>query len=190
MKEAMSKLEEIRSTETKNHTDRVSKLSGLVAKEYGLNEADIKLIELTAGLHDIGKVGISDNILNKPAKLTSEEYETMKSHADFAYNLLKHSERKILKTAASIAHEHHEKYDGTGYPLNLKGDEISIFARIVGAVDVLDALASKRVYKKNWSKEEIVKLFQEERLKAFDPKVTDIILKNIDHYLNLIQTLK
>lgn len=187
--EAMSKLEEIRSQETKNHTDRVSKLSALVATEYGMSEEDIKLIELTAGLHDLGKVGISDNILNKPAKLTNEEYEIMKSHADFGYQLLKHSERKIIKVAASIAHEHHEKYDGTGYPQGLKGEEISIFARVVSAIDVLDALASKRVYKDRWSRDKITAFFQQERAKAFDPKVTDIILKNIDQYLKIIKSM-
>ena len=104
----------------------------------------------------------------------------MKSHSLIGYDILKNSKREILKTAAIIAYEHHEKYDGTGYPQGLKGEEISIFARIVSIVDVLDALLSNRVYKDKWSVEDVVSLLEKERGKHFDPELVDVVLKNID----------
>lgn len=175
---AVGCIEEIRSEETRLHTKRVSLISVLVAKAYGMSEEEVNLMEFASPLHDIGKVGISDSILNKPAKLTDVEYNTMKSHSILGYEILNHSERKILQTAAIIAYEHHEKYDGTGYPQGLVGEEISIYARIVAIVDVFDALLSKRVYKEKWSLDEVVELLQKESGKHFDPKLVEIIVSN------------
>lgn len=182
-------IEEIRSGETKLHTKRVATISTMIARDYGLSDEQIKLIEIASPLHDIGKIGIADVVLNKPSELTPEEYLYMKSHALLGYDILKNSERKILKTAATIAYEHHEKYDGTGYPRGLKGEEISIYARIVAIVDVFDALLSKRVYKDKWSVEEVVVLLKEERGKHFDPKLADIVLQNMDSYVQTVKDL-
>ncbi len=186
---AVGRIEEIRSGETKRHTQRVATISTMIAVAYGLSEEQINLIEFASPLHDIGKVGISDSILNKPEQLTYEEYEVMKTHTLMGYNILKHSENKILQTAASIAHEHHEKYDGSGYPQGLKGDEINIFARIVAIVDVFDALLSKRVYKDIWKTEDVVANLKKERGKHFDPVIVDIVLENIDEYIETVKSL-
>jgi len=185
----MGEIEEIRSQDVRFHTKRVAKLSGLIGKEYGLSDEDVKLIELTSPLHDIGKIGIADNILLKPAKLSEEEFEIMKSHSTLGYNVLKHSERKLFKTAAQIAYSHHEKYDGSGYPLGLKGDAIPLFARIVAIVDVLDALLCKRVYKRAWSIEEVREFFMQNSGKHFEPKLTSIVLENLEVYAKIIEEL-
>lgn len=186
---AIGEIEEIRSGETNMHTKRVAAISTKIATDYGLNKDQIKLIEITSPLHDIGKIGISDSILNKPGKLTDEEYIHMKTHSDLGYKILNNSQREILKTAAIIAHEHHEKYDGTGYPQGLKGEEISIYARIVAIVDVLDALLSRRVYKDQWKVENVISFFKEQRGKHFDPKLVDVLLQNMDSYVQLIKKL-
>ncbi|WP_321777237.1 HD-GYP domain-containing protein [Sulfurimonas sp.] len=186
---AVGRIEEFRSKETRLHTKRVSLISALIAKEYGLSEEEVSLLEFASPLHDIGKVGISDSILNKPGKLTSEEYEVMKEHATLGYKILNHSDRKILRTAAIIAYGHHEKYDGTGYPQGLVGENISIYARIVAIVDVFDALLSQRVYKEKWLLEEVIKVLQKESGKHFDPKLVDIVIDNKDKYQKIITEL-
>ncbi|WP_310441050.1 HD-GYP domain-containing protein [Sulfurimonas sp.] len=192
LKETMlmiGKIEEIRSSSTSRHTKRVAILSTIVAKEYGLSDEQVKLIEIASPLHDIGKVGIADAILNKPGKLTQDEYNIIKSHSLFGYNILKNSKREILKTAAAIAYEHHERYDGTGYPQGLKNEEISVYARIVAIVDVFDTLLSRRVYKEAWPIEDVIAFFKEQRGKQFEPKLVDILLENIDKYARLHKDL-
>ncbi len=186
---AMGQVEEIRSSDTKNHTKRVAILSALIAKEYGLSSEEVALIELTAPLHDIGKVGISDDILLKPAKLTEDEYERMKDHAILGYNVLKHSGREVLKSAAQIAHYHHEKWDGSGYPEGLKGEEIPLFARIVAIVDVLDALLCKRIYKDAWSTRDVYEHMQNQRGEHFDPRLVEIVLENFESYVKIVEDM-
>jgi putative nucleotidyltransferase with HDIG domain len=185
----IGKIEEIRSSSTSQHTKRVAILSTIIAKEYGLSDEQVKLIEIASPLHDIGKVGIADAILNKPDKLTQDEFTNIKSHSLFGYNILKNSKREILKTAAAIAYEHHEKYDGTGYPQGLKGEDISVYARIVAIVDVFDTLLSKRVYKEPWPIEDVIAFLKEQRGKQFEPKLVDILLENIDEYAHLHRDL-
>ncbi len=186
---AMGQIEEIRSENTKRHTQRVATISTLMAREYGLSEEEIKLIELASPMHDIGKVGIADAILNKPSQLNSDEFTLMKTHSLLGYEILKHSKQPVLQAAADIAYSHHEKYDGTGYPQGLQGDEIPIFARIVAIVDVVDALLSKRIYKDIWSKEEVISFLNKERGKHFDPDLVDIVLRNFDTYVRIIRNL-
>jgi len=136
-------------------------------------------------MHDIGKVGIPDAILNAPRKLTKEEFEVMKTHALLGYNMLKNSHKPILQAAAIVANEHHEKYDGSGYPNAKSGEDIHIYGRITALADVFDALGSERVYKKAWKLEKILTLFKEESGKHFDPKLVTLFLDNIEIFLNI-----
>jgi len=179
----MGEIGETRSKETGFHVKRVASYSEILAKYYGLEDNDIKNLTIASPMHDIGKVAIPDAILNKPAKLTNEEWNIMKSHAEIGYKLFKNSKRKLLKTAAIIAYEHHEKYDGSGYPQGLAGEDIHIYGRITALADVFDALGSERCYKKAWSDEKIFKLLQEERGKHFDPKLVDIFFTHLDEFL-------
>ncbi len=185
----LGQVEEIRSNETKRHALRVTVICKLIAQEYGLDEEQVKLIELASPLHDVGKIGIADAILNKKDKLSAQEYEVMQSHTVLGHEILRHSDRAVLQAASSIAYGHHEKYDGSGYPQGIKGEKIPIFARIVAIVDVLDALICKRVYKEGWPIEEVVAKLKDERGKHFDPRLVDIVLENIDKYTQIIYEL-
>lgn len=175
----MGEIAETRSKETGNHVKRVAEYSYLLAIKFGLSEEEASILKLASPMHDIGKVGIPDNILNKPGKLTYEEFEIMKTHAQLGFEMLRHSKKPILQAAAIVSREHHEKYDGTGYPRGLKDKEIHIFARITAVADVFDALGSHRVYKKAWDDEKIFKLFKEEKGKHFDPVIIELFFENI-----------
>ncbi|QKJ22585.1 HD domain-containing phosphohydrolase [Poseidonibacter lekithochrous] len=179
---------EARSKETGMHVKRVAEYSKLLALYSGLSEEEADIIKMASPMHDIGKVAIPDNILNKPGKFTDEEFEIMKTHAQIGYEMLKSSPKTILKAAAIIAHQHQEKYDGSGYPQNLKGEDIHIYGRITALADVFDALGSERVYKSAWSDEEIFKLFKEQRAKHFDPKLIDIFFEHLDEFLDIRDT--
>lgn len=176
----LGEIAESRSVETGNHVKRVGLISAFLAERLGFSEKEVGLINLAASMHDLGKLAIDDNILNKPGKLTIEEFEQMKKHCALGHEILKGSERELLKTAAIIAHEHHENYDGSGYPRGLKGDEIHLVSRIVALVDVFDALATKRVYKEVWPQEEILEHLKSLRGTKFDPNVVDVFFKHID----------
>jgi response regulator RpfG family c-di-GMP phosphodiesterase len=134
-------------------------------------------------MHDVGKLGIDETILRKPDKLTSDEFENIKEHTTIGNEILKSSKRRLLKVASIIAHQHHEYYDGSGYPLGLKGEEIHIFGRITCLADVFDALGSHRVYKKEWTMEKIFSYLREQSGKMFDPKLIDLFFENIDEIL-------
>lgn len=174
---------ETRSNETANHVRRVAEFSQILAAKNGMSEEDVNLIRMASPMHDVGKIGIPDTILNKPGRLTVEEFEIIKRHTILGHEILKHSSRPIMKAAAIVAHEHHERWDGKGYPRGLAGEEIHIFGRILCITDVFDALGSDRVYKKAWSLDKILELFKAERGKQFDPKLTDIFLDNLDDFL-------
>ncbi|MFB9280172.1 HD-GYP domain-containing protein [Cohnella cellulosilytica] len=169
----MGEVGEIRSRETANHVKRVAEYSYALAIALGLSPAEAELLRTASPMHDIGKVAIPDAILNKPGKLTPEEYEMIKRHTDIGYRLLNGSRRELLRAAAIVAEQHHEKWDGSGYPAGRKGEEIHIFGRITAAADVFDALSTERVYKKAWPTERIVDFFREERGKHFDPRIVD-----------------
>ena len=179
---------EARSKETGMHVKRVAEYSKLLALYSGLSEEEADIIKMASPMHDIGKVAIPDNILNKPGRFTDDEFEVMKTHAQIGYEMLKTSPKTILKAAAIIAHQHQEKYDGSGYPQNLKGEDIHIYGRITALADVFDALGSERVYKKAWNDDEIFKLFKEQRAKHFDPKLIDIFFEHLDEFLNIRDT--
>lgn len=181
----MGEVGETRSKETGFHVKRVAEYSRILALGYGLSEEEAELIKMASPMHDIGKVAIPDSILKKPGKLTDEEYELMKTHTTIGYNLLNRSSRSILKAAAVIAVEHHEKWNGKGYPRGLKGEEIHIYGRITAVADVFDALGSDRVYKKAWELDRILNLFREERGEHFDPKMVDVFFDSLDQLLEI-----
>lgn len=188
----MGSIGESRSKETGNHVKRVAEYSKLLGLYYGLRggEKEAELLKEISPMHDIGKVAIPDNILNKPGKLTPEEFEIMKTHAVIGYEMLKHSNREILKASSIVALTHHEKWDGSGYPKKLKGEEIHIFGRITAIADVIDALGHDRVYKKAWDLDKILELFREEKGKHFDPELIDIFFDNLDEILEIRDSLK
>ena len=186
----MGAIGESRSKETGNHVKRVAQYSKILALHYGLPQEDAEMLKQASPMHDIGKVGISDSILNKPGRFDDSEREIMNTHAYLGYDMLKHSQRPLLKMAATVALEHHERWDGKGYPNGLKAEEISIYGRITSLSDVFDALGSDRVYKQAWDDEKIFKLFHDERGKQFDPKLVDIFFNNIDEFLTIRDSLK
>lgn len=181
----LGEVTEARSEETGNHVKRVSGYCKILGEKYGLSKRDTMLLTMAAPIHDIGKVAIPDKILMKPGKLTPEEFNIIKTHTTIGYNILKHSNRDILKAAAIIAYEHHERWDGKGYPRGLKGEEIHIFGRIVAIADVFDALGSPRVYKRAWVIDDILNYFHKEKGGHFDPCLVDILFDNLDEFLEI-----
>ena len=148
----------------------------------GLCQEDAELLRLVSPMHDVGKVAIPDAILFKPGRLTQEEFEKIKFHTSIGYDIFKDSNRKIMKAAAIVALQHHEHWDGTGYPRGLKENEIHIFGRIVGLADVFDSLTHWRIYKNKWEIGKVVELIQQQKGHRFDPKLVDIFLKNIEEF--------
>jgi HD-GYP domain-containing protein (c-di-GMP phosphodiesterase class II) len=181
----MGEIGESRSKETGNHVKRVAEYSKVLALHYGLSPSESALIKVASPMHDIGKVAIPDDILKKPGKLTDEEFDIIKAHSQTGYDLLKKSNRQILKSAAIIAHQHHEKWNGTGYPQGLKGEDIHIYGRITAIADVFDALASDRCYKKAWDLDRVINLFKEQRGIQFDPKIVEVFLDCLEEILAL-----
>jgi HD-GYP domain-containing protein (c-di-GMP phosphodiesterase class II) len=157
------------------HLRRMSRFAGILALGMGLSQAESEEIRYAAPLHDIGKVAIPDSILRKPGKLTPEEYDEMKKHTIYGAKMLANAESRLLRLAAKVAIGHHERFDGTGYPYGLKGEQISLEARIVTVADVFDALSSKRVYKGEWTVEDALKYVEENSGKLFDPKVVVVL---------------
>jgi len=178
---------EYKDEATSQHLKRVSAYSRIIGEKYGLTEEDLDNIEIGAPLHDIGKIGIPDNILLKTEKLTKEEYEIIKKHPSIGYEILKESRSPYLKTAALICLKHHEYFDGTGYPNGLKGEDIHIYGRIVALADVFDALTSKRSYKEPFSVDETVEMIKSKRGTQFDPKVIDAFLESLDEIKKYIK---
>ena len=184
----LAEVAESRSKETGNHVRRVAEYVSLLGKAYGLSEKEVDMIHLAAPMHDIGKLGIPDEILNKPGKLTDAEFEIIKQHTRIGYDMLDGSELEMLKIAAIIAEQHHERYDGTGYGRGLAGKNIHIYARITAVADVFDALGSERVYKKAWPLEKIIHYFEQGRGSQFDPEIVDLLLGNLEQVLRIRDT--
>lgn len=182
----LAELGESRSKETAMHVKRVSAMCELLGRLSGFEQKDLTLIKLASPLHDIGKVGIPDSILQKPGKLDDTEFCEMKNHTLIGHRTLANLQRKLLKAADLIAYEHHERYDGTGYPRGIKGAEIHPYARITSICDVFDALANKRVYKPAWPKEDIVAEFHKQLGKQFDPEYGKIFLEHIDEFYAIL----
>jgi response regulator RpfG family c-di-GMP phosphodiesterase len=176
---------ETRSRETGNHVKRVAEYSHVIAEAYGFRNEEVELIKLASPLHDVGKIGIPDSVLNKPGKLEPDEWDVMKNHSQIGYEMLKSSNRRILRAGAIIANEHHEKWDGSGYPRGLKGENIHIYGRITAVADVFDALGSWRCYKEPWELDRILDYFREQRGAHFEPKLADILLDRLYSFLEI-----
>lgn len=176
---------EWRSRETGNHVRRVAAISELLAKRYGLSDDEAATLKYASPLHDLGKIAIPDEILNKPGAHTPEETKIMREHAEIGYRMLVSSKRKILRAAAVVAHEHHERWDGTGYPQGKAGEDIHIYGRITALADVYDALLNDRCYKKAWPQQKALDLFKAERGKHFDPRLVDLLFENLDDILRI-----
>lgn len=182
---------EYRDEDTGRHISRMAHYAGIIAKELGMDDVFREEILNAAPMHDIGKVGIPDNILLKPGRLTKEEFGIMKSHTEIGYNILKDSESATLKEGAVIALSHHENFDGSGYPKGLTGGKIPIAGRICKIADVFDALINKRIYKPAYTPEETIKIMKDEMQpgKAFDTDCFNAFLKGMDEILDIRQKI-
>ncbi|MDR6985322.1 response regulator RpfG family c-di-GMP phosphodiesterase [Rheinheimera pacifica] len=183
----LSEAVEHRSIETGNHVKRVAFICYDLAKAYGLPEEEAERLMFAAPLHDVGKVGIPDGILNKPAKLQAQEWEVMKTHTSIGYEILKNSKRSIIQAGAVIAQDHHEKWDGTGYPAGKKGEDIHIYGRIAALADVYDALRHRRCYKSAWPLDQVMATIEAEAGKQFDPKLVEIFKSRVDKLEAILQ---
>lgn len=179
----LAKASEYRDDETGEHTQRVGHLSGLIAERLNLPKAEVELIRLAAPLHDIGKIGIPDQILLKPGRFEADEFEWMKTHTTIGADILANSVFTTLKMARKIAIAHHEKWDGTGYPNGISGEDIPIEARIVALADFYDALTHERPYKRAWTPEETLAEIKAQRGKHFDPAVVDVFIELFNEQL-------
>lgn len=193
-----------KSNETGRHVHRVAQYSKVIAKalkdkndknikmvgEWKFTDNDISYIEFGAPMHDLGKIAIPEAILNKPGRHTEEEFKIMKTHSTEGYKMLNHSERPFMKAAAVIAHEHHEKYGGGGYPRGIKGDKIHPYARIVALADAFDAMVSKRCYKEAYSLDDTFAEILRCRGGHFDPDVVDVFLENKEKFVKIFEQLK
>lgn len=183
----LGEVTEVRSNETGYHVKRVGEYSRILAENFGLPPYEVKLIKMASPLHDVGKVGICDSVLNKPGRLTPEERKNIETHASLGYEMLRYSKRKLLQTAAIIAHQHHEHYNGGGYPNGLKGEDINICGRITAIADVFDALGSDRIYRQAWDDERIHELFRAGQGKQFDPQLIEVFFASLPE-LNAVRS--
>ncbi|SDZ16148.1 response regulator [Tindallia californiensis] len=178
------------SHETSNHVRRVSSMMKELSLLYGLDETETEDIRIASALHDIGKIGIGDAILQKPSRLTVEEFDKIKDHTRIGYNILKNVDYYLFKIAATIAHYHHEKYDGTGYPQGLAGERIPLYGRLMAVVDVFDALVSKRCYKEAWAYEDAMDYLKSQAGTHFDPEIVRIFTDNKRQFIDIVEKNK
>lgn len=178
----LGEIVETRSKESGFHVKRVALYCELLAQLVGLSVEEVKTLKQASPLHDVGKISIPDAILHKPDKLNEQEWEIMKTHASVGAELLEDSNLFLLKTASIIAGSHHEKWDGTGYPKGLVGEDIPMYGRITALADVFDALGNKRCYKTAWPMEKLLAYIKQQRDKHFDPMLVDLLLDNIEKF--------
>ncbi len=181
---------ESRSNEASNHVRRMSEICHMLALAIGMSQEEAELIRQASPMHDIGKIATPDAVLLKPGKLLDDEMEIMKKHPALGYAILQGSKRPILKAAAVIAQQHHEKYDGTGYPNAMVGQKIHAYARIAAVADVFDALSHKRCYKKSWPLDEVLIFIQKASGSHLDPIIVDALLANIDQAIAINDKFK
>jgi putative two-component system response regulator len=176
---------ELRDTDTGSHIKRIQAYSELIALKCGMSTENAEQLGLASSMHDLGKIGIPDHILLKSGKLTPEEFEAMKLHTVIGAKALADGQSDLLRVAYRVALYHHERWDGQGYPHGLSGENIPLEARIVGLVDVFDALLSKRPYKDPFPLDKVIEIIQSERGKHFDPNIIDFFLSHLDEILKL-----
>lgn len=173
---------------TKGHSERVSEYAVLLGKKLCINSDDLYTLRIGGLFHDVGKIGIPDNILTKKDKLTDEEYEEIKQHPSIGAKIL--SNAAIFTDIVPIVKHHHERYDGTGYPDHLKGEEIPYMARIVAVADAFDAMASRRPYRDSVEIEKIVKQISENKYTQFDPQIADALLDIIKNNYSALEEIQ
>ena len=176
---------EYRDNETGLHIIRMSKMAVVIAKASGMDEEQCDLLLNAAPMHDIGKIGISDDVLLKPGKLNPEEWVTMQTHAQIGADILSGDDSELMEMAHDIAISHHEKWNGKGYPNNLKGEDIPLVGRITALADIFDALTSVRPYKKAWPIEDAVKLIKDESGQHFEPRLVDCMMENLEEIIQV-----
>jgi len=182
----LTELMEATSDETGQHVRRVAELSALLAHYHpALTDDDVETLRYASPMHDVGKMTVPHEILHKPGRYTEEEFVQMKAHTTNAYRLLSRSNRKFMSAAAIIAHEHHEKWNGKGYPRGLKGADIHIYGRIVALADVFDALTHTRRYKEAWGIDEVVAYIKDHDGTQFDPELIVIFLEHLDEFASI-----
>lgn len=181
----LAKAAEFRDPETGSHIQRMALFSALIARGLSLDATTCEMLLDAAQMHDVGKLGTPDAILQKPGRLSPEEFEEMKRHATIGYDILKNSASPVLQMGAEIAHTHHEKFDGSGYPRGLKGEDIPLIGRIVAVADVFDALTSTRPYKKAWTLEDARAFLEQGRGSHFDPQCVDVFLERWHEVLEI-----
>ena len=183
--ERLSIAAEFRDDETARHIQRMSRYCGLLARNVIGDAARAELIRIASVMHDVGKIGIPDRILLKPGKLTADEYEEMKQHAEFGHRILAGGASGLLETAATVALTHHERWDGSGYPRGLAGENIPLEGRIAAIADVFDAITTDRVYRKAYPLGEALQIMREGKGSHFDPALLDAFFDSIDEVLKI-----
>lgn len=179
----LSSMSELRDLETGRHLERMSSYCALIAERSGFDRDQVELMRIASPMHDVGKIGIPDNILLKPSTLTPEEREVMQQHTVIGHQILSGSDAELLTLAALLAYTHHERFDGSGYPRGLVGEEIPIEGRIAAVADVFDALTSDRIYRPAFNVEEAVSMMREKRGTHYDPDV-------LDHFLGAMEEVE
>lgn len=188
--QTLGRASEYKDNETGLHVIRMSHYSYILAKAYGLSEQQSEEILHAAPMHDLGKIGIPDSIMLKPGKLTTEEFEIIKTHPEIGAEILGDDESSLIRLAKSVALTHHEKWDGSGYPKGLAGEDIPLEGRIVALADVFDALTSKRPYKEAWSVDEAMDFITEQSGKHFQPELVNLMKENLDKVLEVKEKWK
>lgn len=181
---------EYKDNETGMHVERMSRYCKVIALEHGFSEKEAELLLNAAPMHDIGKIGIPDSVLQKPGKLDNDEWNIMRTHCKIGAEIIGEHSSELLKIAKTVASQHHEKWNGKGYPRGMKGDEINLYARIVAVADVFDALTSKRPYKDEWSVERAVNLIKEESGEHFDPQIVKSFVNQLPQIVEIKEKFK
>lgn len=184
---SLSELVETQSHETGQHVKRVAAYTEILCRAMGLSEEETWKISVASMMHDVGKICVPREILHKPGKLTEEEFSEIKKHVDYGHKLLENSSGEIMRLAANIAWQHHERYDGKGYQNELSGEKINIYARAVAVADVFDALVSKRCYKKSWTPTQAREEILNQSGEQFDPQITKLFDEHFDEFLKVME---
>ena len=184
---SLAELVEAQSQETGQHVKRVAAYTEILCRAVGMSEEETWKVSVASMMHDVGKIGVPKEILHKPGRLNAEEFDEVKRHVEYGYQLLEHSPGEIMQIAACIAQQHHERFDGKGYQNNLQADQINIYARCVSIADVFDALVSKRCYKKAWTPEQARAEIVAQGGHQFDPKLTELFDQHFDEFLGVME---